>query len=219
MSKLNIKVHHYPLSFQPVHLTYRLADSIPKAKLFELKQARHNELQQLEKDLVHNPHLLPTKLYSKQRFAIEAKFELAVEEVLHKLKSGPYHLSDPRVARLIMDSWSFLQEEGEIFIYCLCVMGNHVHLILRSKKPAEQVNLAKLINRHKAFTAIKANKLLGKTGAPFWDHFYFDRTIRQGKFTRAMWYVLNNPVTANLTDDWRKWEWTYLNPEYNSLFK
>ncbi|MBC6994155.1 transposase [Neolewinella lacunae] len=113
----------------------------------------------------------------------------------------------------------FLHDRQEIYLYVVCVMGNHVHAIVRAPEGVEKVNIGKLMNRHKTHTAQVCNKLLGKTGAPFWDHFYFDRTIRKNKFERAMWYVLNNPVEAGLVRDWRDWGGTYLNPDFDSLFR
>ena len=219
MKSPNAKVPHHNLSHEPIHLTYRLAGSIPKATLQELKRDREQRIFELDQAFRQTPELIHSSLYAQEHFKINARFELEIDEALHRRKVGPFHLKDPRVAKLVIDSWLYLQKEGKIHLYAVCVMGNHVHVILREGDESTSVNLSKIVNRHKSFTAIKANKLLGLTGKSFWEHFYFDRTIRKGKFTRTMWYVLNNPVEAGLVSDWRVWEWTYLNPIYDSLFR
>jgi len=34
-----------------------------------------------------------------------------------------------------------------------------------------------------------------------------------------MWYVLNNPVKAGLVKNWKDWPATYLNPDFDLLFR
>ena len=74
------------------------------------------------------------------------------------------------------------------------------------------------MRRHKTFTARECNLLRQTSGKPFWAAKYFDRTVRQGKWLIAMWYVLNNPVKAGMVADWQQWGGTYVNPTYVSHF-
>jgi hypothetical protein len=81
-------------------------------------------------------------------------------------------------------------------------MPNHVHVIFRLLPGQE---LADVIRSWKLFTARKANRILGRSGA-FWQREYYDRLIREdGELNRAIQYVLSNPERAGLIG-W-KWLW------------
>src|SRR5690606_19456972 len=54
------------------------------------------------------------------------------------------------------------------------IMPNHVHLLLR---PREGVHLPDILHSIKSYTAQKANRILGRSGA-FWQRESFDRYIR-----------------------------------------
>lgn len=158
-----------------------------------------------------------TQARHRQKFLIEAKYELELEDAIHQAaKDNPMFLAKKDVAQVIINSWLFLKEAG-IYIYAICVMSNHVHLILRAKD--EEVPVGPLMGRHKSFTAHKINDLLERGEQGGWNRTYFDRRIRTGKFNAVMWYVLNNPVKAGLVSDWRDWPGTYLNPDFDELFR
>lgn len=163
--------------------------------------------------------MLSSGIYKHELFAINARYELEIDQALHSIADGPFYLSDPRLAKEIIDSWKFLHDNEDVYVYAVCVMGNHVHALVRAPEGKDEVDIGSLMNRHKSHTARICNKLIGKTGTQFWEHFYFDRTVRRGKFNRVMWYVLNNPVEAKLVSTWTEWTGTYLNPEFDLLFR
>jgi REP element-mobilizing transposase RayT len=219
MEKSNAKVPHQPLDHRPVHVTYRLAGSLPKA-ILKLIRARHESRKaELEAKVKTYPGILQSGVHASELFALNARYELDIEEALHAVSEGPFSLMDPQLAKEVIDSWLFLQDEGDVYVYAVCVMGNHVHALIRAPDDHDTVDIGALMNRHKAHTARVCNKFLGKTGTPFWEHLYFDRTVRQGKFERVMWYILNNPVKSKLVADWRDWAGTYLNPDFDALFR
>jgi REP element-mobilizing transposase RayT len=102
-------------------------------------------------------------------------------------------------------------------------MPNHVHIVFSLGATAsgdtiqlnENVNpfpVTRLMASIKKYTARKANKLLGREGS-FWQHESYDHVIRNpDELERIIWYVLNNPVAAGLTNHWTEWEWTYCKP-------
>ena len=55
-----------------------------------------------------------------------------------------------------------------------------------------------------------------------WNEFYnnwndesFDRLIRnQEELVWTINYVLMNPVSAGLVEDWKEWQYTYWHPDY-----
>lgn len=86
-------------------------------------------------------------------------------------------------------------------------MPNHVHLVVSLAYNAPL--LVETLQRIKGYTALQANKLLGRTGQ-FWQRETYDHIVRSGEeMQRIIAYVLNNPVKAGLVDTWEQWPHTY----------
>ncbi|MEI8059975.1 MAG: hypothetical protein WCG67_07450, partial [Ferruginibacter sp.] len=71
------------------------------------------------------------------------------------------------------------------------------------------VNLYKLMQSHKSFTAKKCNLILQRTGA-FWEPESYDHIVRPGEFDKIVNYILANPVKAGLVKKWEDWQWSFL---------
>jgi putative transposase len=60
----------------------------------------------------------------------------------------------------------------------------------------------------KRFTAREANRLLGTTGHPFWQHESHDRLVRNDQeFVQIAGYIEASPVSAGLTTDSAEFLW------------
>ena len=71
-----------------------------------------------------------------------------------------------------------------------------------------------ILRKLKWNTALKANRVLGRTGA-FWHDESYDHVIRNAEeLDRTIEYVLMNPVKAGLCTDWRNWKWSYVKEGY-----
>jgi len=206
---------HFPIGKNPVHITYRLYGSIPKGYDDDLRKRREKALHAAKEASLKYPANLGGQFLKAETFRINALYEIALDEYLHKDSNGPYHLSNPAVAAEILNSYQFLHSKRQLYVYAVCVMSNHVHAVVRAP---DEVAPGLLMSRHKSHTSRKSNEILGLTGTPFWEDDYFDRRVRDGKFNTVMWYVLNNPVKAGLVDNWREWPHCWLNPEYELLF-
>ncbi|MFT7120982.1 MAG: REP element-mobilizing transposase RayT [Neolewinella sp.] len=209
---------HFPITAEPVLITYRLAGSVPKVILEDRIRIRNAELAKLEIQIENARTGAGKRKLLDFRFKIFAEHELAIEKVLHEIKTGPFYLNLPEVRKIVIDSWMSLHQRGRIYLIALCVMGNHVHVIVKAPEGMEQVAVDKLMKSHKGFTARKANEHLDKTFNAFWSDTYHDRRIRSKRFTSAIWYVLNNPVKAGLVERWMDWPGTFVDPEYVALF-
>jgi REP element-mobilizing transposase RayT len=159
----------------------------------------------------------------EQAYAIESRklqllTEQLLEDALHESSDGPTYLDLPEVRDAVLDSWKFLDTEGNIELHAACVMSNHVHIVAAGPGDTSNINLGRLMQRHKGFTAQKCNEVLDRVGQPFWAANYFDRTVRRGSWLTVMWYVLNNPVKAGLVEWWGDWEGTYVSPQFVSHF-
>lgn len=62
----------------------------------------------------------------------------------------------------------------------------------------------------KRYTAVEANKLLGRQGQ-FWQHESYDHVVRdEAELNRVRDYVLKNPVKVGLVESPAEWPWSYM---------
>jgi hypothetical protein len=101
---------------------------------------------------------------------------------------GACWLRDERIAGQVEKA--LLYFDGERYrLLAWCVMPNHVHA------------LGTVVHSWKSFTALEANRTLGRGGS-FWMPDYYDRFIRDEEhLAAAVAYIEGNPVKQ--PDDWR----------------
>ena len=79
-------------------------------------------------------------------------------------------------------------------LHAFVVMSNHVHLLI-----TPMIDLTKVMHSLKRYTAFEANRILGRTGQPFWQDESYDRLVRNGEeFDRIKHYTETNPVKAGI---------------------
>ena len=205
-------------------VTFNLVGSLPRAVLQQWKA----EKRQLEAEKSH-PLKLQGASHSEAIGVITPdqkqkhrewnrrwfrKFETALDNA----QIGPLWLKDERIAKEVAKSLHY--RDGKVYrLDAYCIMANHVHVVfaplaIQSSEEAQtnslQYNtLASIMQSIKGYTAWKANRLLGRSGA-FWHHESYDHSVRNAsEWQRIITYVLNNPVKAGLIKDWEKWQWSY----------
>jgi REP element-mobilizing transposase RayT len=83
-------------------------------------------------------------------------------------------------------------------------MGNHIHLLV-----TPLVQVSKLTQSLKRFTARQGNQILGSTGQPFWQDESYDRLVRdETEFRRIARYIEMNPVNAGLAAMPEEFQWS-----------
>ncbi len=83
-------------------------------------------------------------------------------------------------------------------------MPNHVHVVFEPNVP-----LRSIMCWLKGRTARAANRILGRTGTPFWQDESYDHWIRSGKeLEEVIGYVECNPVHAGLVKAEEEWPWS-----------
>jgi REP element-mobilizing transposase RayT len=83
-------------------------------------------------------------------------------------------------------------------------MPNHIHVILQP-----QAELSALTRWLKGRTSRVANRMLGRTGMPFWQDESFDHWIRcDEELHELIEYVETNPVKAGLVQAPSEWPWS-----------
>ena len=129
----------------------------------------------------------------------------AVDKALDRALDGPFWLKDPLIASCVVNA--LRKGESDLNYYKLLayvVMPNHVHALLTPK-----VEVSKLMNGLKGTTALAANKILNRTGKPFWQDESFDHWLRRDEsFPRFISYIERNPVTAKLVARPEDWLWS-----------
>lgn len=99
-----------------------------------------------------------------------------------------------RIAQLVKESLETGERFGHYRLHAWVVMANHVHALL-----TPEIDPTRLIASLKGTTARAANKVLGRTGEPFWQAECYDRSVRdEDEFRRICTYIEENPVKARV---------------------
>lgn len=129
---------------------------------------------------------------------------VAQDRALDK-QPGPMWLQDPRIAGIV--ARAILSGEVERQFYELngwVVMPNHVHLLI-----IPMVRVAVLMRWLKGSTARSANRILRRTGQPFWQDESYDHYLRQSsQVSRVVAYIEQNPVSGGLVRAPEDWHWS-----------
>jgi REP element-mobilizing transposase RayT len=152
----------------------------------------------LHDSLPSNRVFLPAQLTTGKAF-------VAMDRILDQAATGPRHLAVPEIAALVVAS---LHDGERTFhrykLHAYVVMPNHVHMLVTPSVDASQ-----WLRSLKGFTGHEANRLLGRTGNPFWQGESYDHLVRsRDEFERIQRYIENNPVKAGLVLQPRDFLWS-----------
>lgn len=165
-------------------VTFRLADSIPRARLAPLEAARAAWLQ-----------LHPKPSSPEQELDYHRLFTRQIETWLDN-GEGECPLRDPKLAAVVAGRLEHFKDERYV-LHAWVVMPNHVHALfsLTGGNRLEDV-----VHGWKSVASHKINRLLGRTGT-LWQRDYFDRLIRSRKhFDYCVNYIRENPEKACLRE-------------------
>ncbi len=167
-----------------VFVTWRLGDSLPKAKLDQWNEERDNWCKRY-----------PEPWDDKTEAEYHERFSRQIDIWLDQ-GSGSCVLKDPSNAKIVADALRHF--DGKWYeIASFVVMPNHVHVMFR---PLGRHTLVKIVKSWKGFTAREINKRIGKTRA-LWQDEYWDRLIRSERnFSKVEEYIRENPVNARLKE-------------------
>ncbi len=166
-------------------ITFRLADSLPRAKLEQLRQTVQT---------------LPASLR-------DATLRRAIDRWLHA-GAGCCALRHPELAALMQETL-FKFDGKRYLLLAWCVMPNHVHALIQPN-----ASLAKIVQSWKSYTgrwalARNAELGLGVPGDALWMRDYWDRYIRdQPQMDAVTEYIHQNPVAAGLCRTPQQWPWS-----------
>jgi len=128
-----------------------------------------------------------------------------VDRLLDQACTGPRYLSQPAIARLVVEALHYGQASlRHCTLHAFVGMANHLHLLI-----TPQVALPKLRRSLKGITAKRANQILGLTGQAFWQEESNDHRGRDGKeFDRLRAYLEQNRVKAGLVKAPEHYRWS-----------
>jgi REP element-mobilizing transposase RayT len=127
-----------------------------------------------------------------------------MDRLLDETRSGPTFLRQPAVAELVRASILYGADVGHYEIHSWVIMANHVHLLITPR-----IGLSQLFCSLKTATATRANRLLHRTGQPFWQDESYDHLVRgEDEFRRIQRYIENNPVKACLAASPENYIWS-----------
>jgi putative transposase len=130
---------------------------------------------------------------------------VARDRILDRRATGPRWLLDPRVADLVAEAILIGADERHFYqLGAWVVMPNHSHLLILPLVP-----IPVLMRWLKGSTARSANRILGRTGHPFWQDESWDHYLRRSaQFDRTKAYTEHNPVSAGLAISAECWRWS-----------
>jgi REP element-mobilizing transposase RayT len=117
-----------------------------------------------------------------------------LDRQLDTRRDGPMHLRRHEIAQMVVDSVHRGEALGHYQLSAYVGMANHVHLLIWPSISPER-----LLKAFKGATSRQANRLLSRTGEPFWQKESYDHWVRNAaEFGKMRAYIENNPVKAGL---------------------
>ena len=142
--------------------------------------------------------------------ATAGKAFVTMDRVLDRAAIGPSYLRMAEIAGLVVAALQAGASRFERYrLHAYVVMPNHVHALV-----TPHVVATRWLGPLKGFTAHEANRILGRTGEPFWQDESYDRLVRSSvEFDRICNYIEQNPVRAGLVATAAEFPWSSAYPE------
>ena len=127
----------------------------------------------------------------------------AVYHVTARANRGEMIFCSPAIRRLFLAFLEKAKKKYPSSVLNFCVMGNHIHLIIR---PKNEDALSKIMQWILGNFAKAWNKLHGVKGH-LWGGRYFSRIVEVlDDFLKVFDYICQNPVKARLVGSAQEWE-------------
>jgi len=140
-----------------------------------------------------------------------AKYRLAYDKFLHQSTEPTISLIKPENRKVIEEALQFW-EGKKLTSHAWCIMSNHFHWVLsvfENDESDKAIYLEDVLHSVKLFTAKKLN-INENLNGQLWAHESFETTIRNSQhFCNVFNYVINNPVSAGLVENWTDWPGTW----------
>lgn len=196
-----------------IFLTWRIFGSLPKEAIERLAE---------ERALLNKQPCRPGESPRDRALRHSEGLFSLTDELLGYADQGPSWLADERIAKMMVDALFY--HAGRLYsLLAFVVMPNHVHvlltpLVMGGDEPADgptgeqvpqYVPLRKITQSLKGYVAREANKLLNRTGKPFWQEESYDHWARnEAELARIITYIESDPVRSGLVANPEEWRWS-----------
>lgn len=160
---------------------------------------------------LHLGNALPQKVVQRWKLELEREKNEEAKKILFQRVEkyidqgyGECYLKQENIAELVQNALLHFDRQRYKLVSWV-IMPNHTHFLLR---PMQNYALRDIMHSIKSYTALKANRLLNRSGR-FWQEDYFDRYIRDYEhFEKTINYIEMNPVKANLCENPTDWKFS-----------
>jgi REP element-mobilizing transposase RayT len=122
-----------------------------------------------------------------------------------------FFLDRENVRGAVLDAWSGIpQRFPSVALDAFVIMPNHVHGVLlwgaASSAPTAPLAptplLGEVMRAFKSLSGIEGNRLLGRSGVPFWQRNYYEHVVRDDdEPNQIREYIINYPAMWNSDPD------------------
>jgi len=148
---------------------------------------------------------LPVGLPDNTNQSSGLSHSLELDDQLDRGHCGPAWLQDSRVASVVVNALLHGEMVRRFYqLHAWVVMPSHVHAIFQP-----HAEMSTIMRWLKGRTSRVANRILGRTGTPFWQDESFDHWIRSVEELQYLIdYVESNPHRAGLVESKEQWRWS-----------
>lgn len=111
--------------------------------------------------------------------------------------------ADPRFATEVTNSITTCCKLLGFQLYGYCLMPDHLHILFSPRLGNH--SLADWLLRFKSYTT-RASWKYGIEGK-LWQRSAYDHVCREENLETVLAYILDNPVRADLVQNWEEWPW------------
>ena len=123
--------------------------------------------------------------------------------ILRGINRQPF-FEEPTDCRMFLKCLEEVKKISGFTLYAYCLMGNHVHLLMKENKEP----LAQIFKRIGDRYVFWFNWKYERSGHLFQDRFRSEPVESDEYFTRALLYIYQNPVKAGLCKRTEDYEWS-----------
>ena len=123
---------------------------------------------------------------------------------LDRATFGPTWLRNADIAKTVTNCIFSVVSSTKSVLHAYVIMPNHIHILLEPNSPLREITQA-----IKGRSARDCNKILNRSGKPFWHEETYDHWVRSPQsFEKIRNYIERNPVSANLVKSPQDWPWS-----------
>jgi REP element-mobilizing transposase RayT len=125
-------------------------------------------------------------------------------------KDRQFFVDREDVRGAVLNAWSEIPRRFPcVVLDAFVIMPNHVHGVLlwgaassASGAASSAPTLGEVMRAFKSLSGIEGNRLLGRSGNPFWPRNYYEHVVRDDEeLNQIREYIINNPAMWNSDPD------------------